>query len=451
MTLRRVAGATLAAVPPTATAVLVLIATVLPTLFMAAPTAATAAAAPAADGGSPAPPSLAGAAAAILVDADDGSPILQKDSGESRSIASTTKLMTALLTLERADMDDVFTAPDYRALAVESKIDLRVGERMRVRDLLEALMLESANDAAVTLAEGIAGSRAAFVRDMNARAAELGLTDTSYANPIGLDDPLNYSTASDLATLALELLRDERFRRIVDSPSATLESGARPRTIDTRNDLIPRFPFVDGVKTGYTGRAGYVLVGSATGASGARVVSVVLGEPSEAARDADTLALLRYGLAQYRRVAALRERKTVATAAVAYRDERVRLVPARDVTVVARRDQRVRTRVDVPDELRGELEAGARAGTVRVLRDGKLIRRVALVTGEAVPGAGLPRRIASTLGVPLTALLLLVIVSLTAILGKRVRTRRRTRDRDGARRARDRERERKAREPAARP
>ena len=260
----------------------------------------------AADLRSPAPPSLDGAAAAILVDARDGSPILQKDPGESRSIASTTKLMTALLTLERADMDAVFTAPDYRALAVESKIDLRAGERMRVRDLLEALMLESANDAAVTLAEGIAGSRAEFVREMNARAAELGLTDTSYANPIGLDDPRNYSTARDLATLARRLLRNDRFARIVDTPSATLESGARPRTVDTRNDLIPRFPFVDGVKTGYTGSAGYVLVGSATGATGAKVVSVVLGEPSEAARDADTLALLRYGLAQYRRVPALR-------------------------------------------------------------------------------------------------------------------------------------------------
>jgi serine-type D-Ala-D-Ala carboxypeptidase (penicillin-binding protein 5/6) len=437
---RRVAEAAFAA------ALLVLTAVALtPSAAPMLPTAA------AADRSSPAPPSLEGAAAAILVDARDGSPILQKDPGESRAIASTTKLMTALLTLERADMDAVFTAPDYRALAVESKIDLRAGERMRVADLLEALMLESANDAAVTLAEGISGSRTAFVREMNARAAELGLADTSYANPIGLDDPLNYSTARDLATLARRLLRNERFARIVDMPSATLESGARPRTIDTRNDLIPRFPFVDGVKTGYTGSAGYVLVGSATGATGAKVVSVVLGEPSEAARDADTLALLRYGLAQYRRVSALRERSAVATAAVAYRDERVRLVPARDVTVVARRDQRVRRRVDVPGELRGELDAGTRVGTVAVVRDGRVLRRVALVTGEPVPGAGLPRRIASGLGISLTALLLLVIVSLTATVGLRVRTRRRTSSQQARRRARERERARKASEPAGRP
>ena len=408
-------------------------------------------AAPAAHPRSPPPPSLEGAAAAILVDARDGSPILQKDPGESRPIASTTKLMTALLTLERARMDELFTAPEYRALAVESKIDLRAGERIRVRDLLEALMLESANDAAVTLAEGVAGSRAEFVRDMNARAAELRLTGTSYANPIGLDDPLNYSTARDLATLARRLLGNERFARIVDMPSATLESGARPRVVDNRNDLIARYPFVDGVKTGYTGRAGYVLVGSATGATGAQVVSVVLGEPSEAARDADTLALLRYGLAQYRRVSALREGRTAATAAVAYHDRRARLVPARDVTVVARRGQRVRARVDAPEELHGELAAGTRVGTVAVVRDGEVLRRVALVTAEPVPGAGLPRRIASALGAPLTALLLLVIVSLTAIVGTRVRTRRRARSQQARRRARERERAREAQEPAARP
>ncbi len=400
---------------------------------------------------SPPPPSLDGAAAAILVDAGDGSPILGKDPGESRAIASTTKLMTALLTLERTSMADVFAAPRYLASPVESKIDLRPGERMRVDDLLEALMLESANDAAATLAEGISGSRQAFVREMNARASELGLTGTSYANPIGLDDPLNYSTARDLAELARALLRDRRFARIVDLPSARLESGIRPRIVDNRNDLIARFPFVDGVKTGYTGRAGYVLVGSATGSTGARVVSVVLGEPSEAARDEDSIALLRYGLAQYRRLPVLRESRAVADVGVAYRDGSVPLVPARPVSVVARRDQRVRTRVDAPEELRGELDAGVRVGSVAVVRDGEVVRWVALVTGERVPGAGLPRRIASALGLSPMALVVLLILAGAAIVGLRARRRRRARVRESRRRARARERANAAQEPAGKP
>ncbi len=260
-------------------------------------------------------PEVPGAQAAILIDARDGGVLFQRDPDERRQIASTTKLMTALLTLERAKPGDVYRAPAYNALAVESKIDLRAGERMRVDDLLEALLLESANDAAVTLAQGVSGSRPAFVRDMNARAGELGLTGTSYANPIGLDDPDNYSTARDLAALARRLLRDRRFASIVDMPAANLESGAHPRVVDNRNDLVARYDFVDGVKTGHTGTAGYVLVGAAGGPLGSQVISVVLGEPSEAARDTESLALLRYGLAQFRRVQPLEESKPVATAA----------------------------------------------------------------------------------------------------------------------------------------
>lgn len=394
-----------------------------------------------AHGQEPERPDLDSAAAAILVDARDGTPILEKDPGERRSIASTTKLMTALLTLERAPFGDVFTAADYRAAAAESKIDLRPGERMRVRDLFKALMLESANDAAATLADGISGSRTAFVAAMNERAAALGLKDTSYANPIGLDDPLNYSTAHDLSTLARRLLRDRRFAEVVDSPSATLASGARPRTVLNRNDLIATVPAVDGVKTGHTTQAGYVLVGSATGSNGAQVVSVVLGEPSEPARDEDTVALLRFGLAQYRRVPVLHEGRPVAHADVAYRDESVALVPARSVAATARRDERIVKRIDAPDELHGEIAAGERVGTVAVLRDGEVVRRVPLLTAEQVPGAGPLRRIASALGISLTALVLLVIVLVIAITGMQVRRRRRARSQEARRRARARARE----------
>jgi len=397
---------------------------------------------PAAQAQRPERPSLDSAAAAILVDARDGTPILEKSPNAQRSIASTTKLMTALLTLEQAPFGAVYTAPNYRAGAAESKIDLRPGERMRVRDLFEALMLESANDAAATLAEGISGSRAAFVAQMNQRAAALGLENTSYANPIGLDDPLNYSSARDLSALARKLLRDRRFAKVVDSPSATLASGARPRTVVNRNNLIATVPAVDGVKTGHTTDAGYVLVGSATGSSGAQVVSVVLGEPSEAARDADTLALLRYGLAQYRRVPVLHEGKVAAEADVAYRDETVPLVPARSVAVTARRDERIAKRIDVPDELHGEIAAGTRVGTVVVLRDGKVVRRAPLLAGEQVPGAGPLRRIASALGISLTALVLLVIVSVIAVTGIQIRRRRRARSQEARRRARTRARDR---------
>ena len=138
------------------------------------------------------PPAVPGARAAIVVDARDGTVMFAKHPDAERAIASTTKLMTALLALEQAKPSDVFTAPAYNAMPAESRINLREGERMTVHDLLEALLLESANDAAETLAEGVSGSREAFVEEMNARAAELGLEHTSYANPIGLDEGGNY-------------------------------------------------------------------------------------------------------------------------------------------------------------------------------------------------------------------------------------------------------------------
>jgi D-alanyl-D-alanine carboxypeptidase (penicillin-binding protein 5/6) len=368
------------------------------------------------------PPPVPGADAAIVVDGRDGDVMFAKNANERQPIASTTKLMTALLTLEGARPREVFTASDYVAAPVESQIGLRPGERMRVSDLLVALLLESANDAAATLAEGVSGSVDEFVADMNERAAELGLEDTSYANPIGFDDPLNYSSASDLATLTRVLLRRPRFARVVDMPEAELDSGARPRTIDNRNTLVATHPFVTGVKTGHTLGAGYLLIGSATG-RGASLISVVMGEPSEAARDSDTLKLLRWGIGRFRRVRVLDDRRTMARADIEYYDERVELVPARDVVLTRRDDERVRRRIRAPEELEGPIDAGARVGSVTVFVDGERVRTIALVTTVDVPAAGTLRVITSVLGVPLTVVLVLAIL-LGAVLVVALRRRR---------------------------
>jgi D-alanyl-D-alanine carboxypeptidase (penicillin-binding protein 5/6) len=382
--------------------------------------AATAAPAQAADR----PPAVPNAQAAIVVDGRDGEVMFAKRAGSRRQIASTTKLMTALLTLERTRPRQVIAAADYDAAPVESQIGLRAGERMRVSDLFEALMLESANDAAVTLAEGISGSRSAFVSDMNTRAAELGLDDTGYANPIGLDDPSNYSTAEDLAKLAFVLMHRKRFARVVDLPAADLESGARPRVIDNRNTLIAAYPFVNGVKTGHTSQAGYVLIGSARGRNGGRVISVVMGEPSEAARDADTMKLLRWGLSRFHRVRVLDPRRPLARADVEYYDdERAALVPQRGVVLTLRDGERVRRRVKSPVELSGPLPEGDRVGSVTVTVDGERVRRVALVTAAEVPEAGTLRVLVSVLGVPLTVLAVLAILLVAALLALRLRAR----------------------------
>jgi D-alanyl-D-alanine carboxypeptidase (penicillin-binding protein 5/6) len=378
--------------------------------------------APAAAAQTTAGPRLEGAKAAIVMETSTGDVLFARNPRLHREIASTTKLMTVLVALQRDDLDDVFSAVDYQAAPIESQIGLRAGERMSVRDLLRAALLPSANDAAATLAAGTMGSTAAFVREMNRTAGLLGLHDTSFANPVGLDDPRNYSSAHDLATLAIRLRRNEFFRRTVDLPRATLRSGARIRTVLNRNTLVRRIAAVDGVKTGRTDRAGYVLVGSATG-GGVTVVSVVLGEPSEHARDADSLALLRYGLASYASVTPVPEGRVLGRIALRYRrGESVEAVAGGTLRRVLRTG--VRTSVDVvglPGEVDGPLPRGSRVGTAIVRAGSEVLGRVPVVTARPVAEASVATRLDDLVGRPATiiALVLLLACSLPLMLLRR--------------------------------
>jgi D-alanyl-D-alanine carboxypeptidase (penicillin-binding protein 5/6) len=174
----------------------------------------------------------------------------------------------------------------------------------------------------------------------------------------------------------------------VDLPTARLRTGDHPRTIENRNDLVGNYRIVTGIKTGHTPLAGYALVGSAS-RGGVDVVSVVLREPSLTVRDADTLALLRYGLDQYHREPIVRRDRVLARARVRYReDDRIELVPARTVVRVLRRGERPTLTVRAPGKLEGPLPAGAVAGTITVRLRGRVVSRVPLVTAAPVPKVG---------------------------------------------------------------
>ena len=356
------------------------------------------------------------APSAIVMEATTGQVAFARNADEPRAIASTTKLMTALIALETVALDDTLTAPAYSAGPLETVIGLRQGERMEVADLIRALMLPSANDAAVTLANGVSGSVPAFVREMNARARALGLRRTRYSNPVGLDAPTNRSTARDLVRLAVELRRNEFFRRTVDRPRAVLTSGARRRVVLNRNRLVRDHAFVDGVKTGRTQQAGYVLVGSAT-QNGVTVVSAVLGEPSEQARDQDTLALLRYGLSRYQRATLVEGGEVLTEAALRFRDEKVDLVAGETVRRVLRRGQRARVRVTgAPEEIEGPLPAGAHVGEVELRVGDRVVARTPLITANAVREASLSERLSDVLLRPGSLLLVALLVACTVSL-----------------------------------
>jgi D-alanyl-D-alanine carboxypeptidase (penicillin-binding protein 5/6) len=380
----------------------------------------------------PKPPQVR-APAAILVEPATGDVVFQRNADQRRPIASTTKLMTALVTLEHASLDDVMTTVSYRGSSAESLAGFRGGEHVTVRDLLRALLITSANDAAATLAQRVAGSRPAFVRLMNAKARQLKLTNTHYANPIGLDSPDNYSTATDLAKLTLILRRNAFFRETTNLPRVTLKSGNHPRTFANRNVLVRNVPAVNGVKTGHTSTAGYILVGSASRA-GVTVVAVVLDDPSESARDSDALNLLKYGLGRYHVVTAVKQDQIVGHASLSHRDEQVDLVAGETVKRTARRgDKLVVTVSGAPATIDGPLPKGARVGTVTVTQRGKTVARVPLQTADPVDAATFFDRLRDWLGNPVTLILLgaFALCSLYLVLLRRRAVRRRQRRRTG--------------------
>ena len=381
--------------------------------------------APAARAATPACPAEVTAPSAIVIEVSTGSIACARAPESRRPIASTTKLMTALLTLERAKLGTSFRTSSYRPAAGESVVGLMPGERMKVRDLLKGLLAQSGNDAAMALASGVGGSERAFVRLMNKRAKQLGLADTHYENPIGLDAPGNYSSAHDLVRLALVLRTNPFFRSVVDSPQVTLKSGDHPRTFRNRNTLVRSVSWVNGVKTGHTRQAGYVLVGSAR-RHGVQVVSAVLGTSGYGPRDAQSLALLRAGLAAFQNVTAVRAGQHVpgvARVPIAYRPGAgLALVAGRKVRTIVPRGRRDLVKLqalDVPDEVTGPIERGQQLGSVLVLRDGKRIASVPLVAAEAIPAASFGQRTKAWFTRPLAVILAFAVLGGTVLLARR--------------------------------
>ena len=387
--------------------------------------AVAAAASPAVAGAQERPPRCkVDAPSAIVIEVSTGAVACATNPDARRSIASTTKLMTALLTLERAKLSDTFTAANYFPSAAESKIGLERGERMSVRDLMRGLLVESANDAAVTLAEGVAGSKRAFVRSMNRRAQQLKLTNTHYANPIGLDEPGNYSTARDLVRLAVVLRTNRFFRTTTDRPSVRLTTGNRERSFSNRNTLVRNTSWVNGVKSGHTSQAGYVLVGSGR-RGGIQLVSAVLGTPSVPARDDATLSLLREGFPRFQQITALRRGTVLTRVPIRYRrGAELALVAGRTVRRIVPRGQRddVETRpVGVPDDVTGPVAAGQAFGAVEILQNGRVVGRVPMVAASSVPAADLEQKAKSWFTGPLPLLLVVAVLAGTVLVGRQVR------------------------------
>lgn len=326
-----------------------------------------------------------------LIDARSGDVLVSHAARRHLSIASTTKLMTAYVVLHELPLDRVVRAAPYQAEYGESLLGLRPGQRISVRDLLYGLILRSGNDAAYDLALAAAGSEQHFVAEMNRYAAALGLTDTHYANPIGLDQRGNYSSADDLATLTRHLLAIPAFAKVADSRSAVLRSVHPHRRITTINELLGMAPWVTGVKTGHTFGALYVLVGSGQ-RRGVKLISVAIGAPTDEDRFSDNIDLLDYGFSLYKRRVPIKAGATLARPAIRYSGGELPLHAARSVAVGLRRDQRMSVVVSAPDEVEGPIERGAALGRASVYVDGQRAASVPLRAAHPIAEASLLER-----------------------------------------------------------
>ena len=362
-----------------------------------------------------------------VIDARSGEVLTSHAGNRELPIASTTKLMTAYVAMKEMPLDKIVRARPYQPEYGESLMGLRAGERISVRDLIYGLILRSGNDAAHTLAIAAAGSEARFVAEMNRYAAALGLSHTHYANPVGLDEKGNYSSAFDLMALTRRLLRIPAFARIADSRSAVLRSVHPRRRIATINELLLMEPWVTGVKTGHTFGALYVLVGSGQ-RDGTSLVSAVVGTWTDEERFDDSLALLEWGFSQYRRRLPIHRGEAVASPAIRYSGGQLPLLAARSLQVGVRRGQRVEVRVGAPAEVEGPVRRGTRLGAATVFVAGREVGAVPLRASRAVPRASLFDRARSfvadnsiPIGIAAFVILIFAVILLRRLARKRSR------------------------------
>lgn len=328
---------------------------------------------------------------ALLIDAKTGKVLYEKNADEKRYPASTTKIMTGLLAVEYGKMDEVVTIGQNPPLIERgsSQIYLIPGEQLTMEQLLYALMLESANDAAVAIAEHISGSVEEFAKLMNKRAKELGATNTNFVNPNGLHDDEHYTTARDLAMIARYAMTLEKFRSVVGEVKYTIPATNKQEErnyITNSNKLIWktydkfRYEYATGIKTGYTVKSKQCLVGGAKKGD-MELISVVMGAEGQNVYT-DTIALFEYGFANFENVSVLKKDQIVTSVTIDKSEEKLNLLAAEDFSLVLSQSERdkVTTEIERKAVVAKPVQKGEVLGAMVVYVDGKEVKRVDLVS-----------------------------------------------------------------------
>jgi len=330
--------------------------------------------------------------AGVLV-TEDGRVLWSRRADGRRAIASITKIMTAIVALEHSDPDEPVTIPQDSAQVGESTSFLRVGEKLPMSEMFEALLVKSGNDAAFAIAEHVAGSEAAFVTLMNAKAQELGLSDTTFSNSHGLDAAGHQSSAADLAVLARYAMTKPEFREVVSQKSARIGSGKRAEQIENTNLLIGNYAGANGVKTGWTDDAGYCVIESAN-RDGVELYAVVLGSSGEIQRFRDATTLLDFGFAHFRPQRLASVGTVIGEAPVTdYIDVSAPAAVSGDTTVTVFDLAGPITRTVVMSEVDAPVARGQKVGVATFTQGGVVVASVPLAAIDAIPEPGVLQRV----------------------------------------------------------
>lgn len=329
---------------------------------------------------------LVEAGAAVVIDAISGRVLYEKNAYSKRAMASTTKIMTAIVAIENGNLDDSVTVSKRAAEIWGSTIGLKKGQKYTLRELLFGLMLPSGNDAAIAIAEHIGGSVEAFVGMMNDKALELDAKDTQFKSPHGLDMDGHYSTAYDMAIITRYALNNPVFSSIAGTKRASIPGINLYNT----NEMLDAYPGADGVKTGYTGKAGRCLVTSAT-RDNWRIISVVLNCSTRYKRAQSSKNILDYAFSNYkiyRLITQEEESERVKVIKGNLNDVPVQAVD--EISLPLRQDEveSMETQFDLPESINAPVYKGIEVGKIRVLVNGQVIAESALKTVKAVPKKG---------------------------------------------------------------
>ncbi len=337
------------------------------------------------------------AKSAILIDASTGQILFEKNSHEKLAPASMTKIMSMLVIVESIEKgiihwDDMVTASSNASGMGGSQILLETGEQMKVEDMFKGVAVASGNDAVVALAEAVAGTTDEFVKMMNDKVKELGLKDTNFKNPHGLDDANHYSSAYDMAMIARELVKHEKVLTFTSIYEDYLRKGtSKEFWLVNTNKLVRFYNGVDGLKTGYTTEAGYCLTATAK-KNDMRLISVVMGEESNGLRTSETSSLLDYGFAQYKSTELVKQGDVVTEVQIEKaKNQNVSIITKDNASILSKKTEKMGdiTYETKLDKIKAPIKKGDKVGTLKVKEDGKLIKEITLTVKQDVKEANI--------------------------------------------------------------